>query len=109
MSGLIVITTVPNRAVARRLGKALLDRNWAAAMQVSGPIQSTYWWKGKIRRHAEYTCAFRTTTARYAAVEKLIRELHPYELPEIYGLKLDKSYPPYLRWIAKYSTGKRAK
>src|SRR4051794_38278005 len=98
MNALIIVTTVPSRAVARRLGKALLDRRWVAAMQVSGPIQSAYWWKGKIRRQTEYVCSFRTTSARYAATEKCIRELHPYELPEIYAVKPAKISAPFLKW-----------
>jgi periplasmic divalent cation tolerance protein len=93
-------TTLPERAEAERLGATLVEERWAACAQVVGPVESTYRWKGTVERATEWYCHLKTTLARSAGARARIRELHPYEVPEIVAAPFVDGDPDYLRWIA---------
>ena len=98
--GLQVLVAVPSVAVATRITKALLDQRLCACVQTLGPIQSVYLWKGKRERAREWLLLVKTQVGLYPAVERAVRSLHPYELPEIVGLPMRPALRPYLDWIA---------
>ena len=80
------------------MAAALVEARLAACAQVTGPVGSTYWWRGAVERADEWACTFKTTRVRLAALEIELRARHPYELPEITVAPLDGS-PDYLQWI----------
>ena len=77
----------------------LVEERLAACGQVLGPVSSTYHWQGAIERSTEYYCQLKTTMARLPALQARIRELHPYEVPEIIALSIADGDAGYLRWI----------
>jgi periplasmic divalent cation tolerance protein len=99
-----ITTTVPTRADADRIARALVERRLAACIQVSGPITSTYRWKGTIETAEEWYCHAKTRRGLCASVEKAIKELHPYEVPEIVAVPIVAGSAEYLKWIDE-STG----
>jgi periplasmic divalent cation tolerance protein len=98
MKLLAVYTTVAGIDAARRMARALVERKLAACAQI-GEIESFYAWQGTIANEREFRILFKTTEARYAAVEAAIRELHDYELPAIHAVALEHVHAPYGRWI----------
>ncbi len=94
-----VTTTLPDEAAARQLGARLVEERLAACAQVLGPVSSTYRWKGSIEQAAEWYCNLKTTKARLSELKKRIRELHPYEVPEIVAIRIEDGDADYLRWI----------
>jgi periplasmic divalent cation tolerance protein len=94
-----VTTTVATKADAERIAAALVEERLAACVQVAGPIISTYRWQGAVERVTEWYCHCKTTRARYPALEARLRELHPYETPEIIALPIVAGFPAYLAWI----------
>lgn len=48
----------------------------------------------------EHPVLVKTTAERYDALEAEIRALHPYELPEIIAVPIERGLPAYLQWIA---------
>lgn len=64
-----------------------------------GPITSTYWWQGKLEIEEEWTCSAKTRRDLYEAVEKAIREVHPYDEPEVVALPISDGSKSYLAWI----------
>jgi periplasmic divalent cation tolerance protein len=94
-----VTTTVATQADAERIAAALVEERLAACVQVAGPIMSIYRWQGAIERATEWHCHCKTTRARYPALEARLRELHPYETPEIIALPIVAGFPAYLAWI----------
>ena len=97
---LIVLTNLPDRASAEKLAQALVDRRLAACVNVLAECTSIYRWKGEVGRAAEVPVLVKTRAARYGEVEAAIRELHPYELPEIVALPVTRGHDEYLRWVA---------
>lgn len=104
---LIVFTTVPDRDTGRAIAEILLDRKLAASVQISGPIESRYWWQDELCQAEEYVCACRTITTRYGEIEAEIRALHPYVTPEIIATPIASSSADCLAWISAYSRGVR--
>jgi periplasmic divalent cation tolerance protein len=97
---LVVLTNLPDRASAMKLAQALVERRLAACVNVLAECVSVYRWKGAIENTAEVPVLVKTRTARYGEVESAIRELHPYELPEIVALPVTHGHEDYLRWVA---------
>lgn len=94
-----VTTTLPDRDTAHRIGRRLVEERLAACAQVVGPVSSVYRWQGEVETAGEWYCHLKTTAARVAALMARVRELHPYETPEIIALPVTEGDPAYLRWI----------
>ncbi len=94
-----VTTTVATQAAAERIAAALVEERLAACVQVAGPIGSTYRWEGAVERATEWYCHCKTTRARYPALEARVRQLHPYDIPEIIAVPIVAALPAYLAWI----------
>lgn len=62
-------------------------------------MQSVYRWKGKTQTATEHLLIIKTRTADYPAVERRIRALHPYELPEVITVPIVAGLPAYLAWL----------
>jgi periplasmic divalent cation tolerance protein len=97
---LLVITNLPDRASAERLAEALIARRVAACVNVMAPCRSVYPWQGTVEHAEEHPVFVKTPADRYDALQQAIRELHPYELPEIIAVRLDAGLPEYLDWVA---------
>ena len=94
-----VTTTLPDQAAAELVASTLVAERLVACAQVLGPLSSTYLWKGSTERVQEWYCHLKTTNARFPELRKRIRELHPYELPEIIALPILEGDEGYLQWI----------
>jgi periplasmic divalent cation tolerance protein len=100
-----VSTTLPDRPAADRLAAAVVAERLAACAQVEGPIQSTYRWQGTVESAAEWSCRLKTTAERLPGLVARIRQLHPYEVPEIVAVAIADGDPAYLRWIQESVAG----
>ncbi len=85
-----VTTTLPSEAAAQQVAAKLVDERLAACAQVRGPVSSTY-------------CNLKTTNARLPALTARIRELHPYEVPEIIPIRIEDGDGEYLQWMLVYA------
>ena len=94
-----VTSTFPDATVARRAAATLVAERLAACAQVAGPIESTYQWDGRIETATEWYGHFKTTTARAPDLRARLREIHPYDTPEIIMVPIADGDPAYLRWI----------
>jgi periplasmic divalent cation tolerance protein len=92
-------TTLPDEATARRLGAQLVEERLASCSQVVGPVSSTYWWQGQVEQAREWYCHLKTTAATSSKLSRRVRELHPYEVPEIIVVEIKEGDASYLNWI----------
>ncbi len=86
------------------MAHAIVERRLAACAQIT-VIESVYVWKGAMQHEPEWRILFKTTSARYAAVEAAIRELHSYELPAIHAVPIEHVFAPYAAWVDAESDG----
>lgn len=100
MSTLLVLTNLPDRAAAERLAELLVERRLAACVNILAPCRSVYRWKGALQHDEEHPMLIKTTAERYAELEEALRAGHPYELPEIIAVPVERGLPAYLDWVA---------
>jgi periplasmic divalent cation tolerance protein len=99
MSAMIVLTNAPDRAVAEKIARALVDQKLAACVNILAPCSSVYRWQGNVETAAEVPLLIKTRADIYAEVETAIKSLHPYELPEIVAVPVAHGSSEYLEWI----------
>ena len=96
---LLVITNLPDAPSADRLARRLIDERAAACVNQLASCTSTYRWRDNIESATEVPLLIKTTRTAYPRLEKLIRAVHPYELPEIIAVPVTAGLPAYLGWI----------
>src|SRR5512138_3617554 len=100
MSTLLVLTNLPDRAAAEKLADQLLEKQVAACVNILAPCRSVYRWKGAVQHDEEHPLLIKTTADRYPELEAAIRAAHPYELPEIIAVPVERALTAYLDWVA---------
>ena len=99
MVALLVFTNLPDRESADRLARGVVEARVAACVNVLSSARSVYRWKGAVETAEEYPVLIKTAADRYADLEKTIRALHPYELPEIVAVRIEAGSADYLAWV----------
>lgn len=97
---IVVYTTFPNRRIAEKVIDGLVNAKMAACGNIFA-LFSIYRWQGEVEKTPEYGAFIKTRRSRYRAVEKYIKENHPYELPEIIAWDIERGQRTYLNWINK--------
>lgn len=96
---LVAITTVGNAGDAIVLARALLDRRLVACVNVLPGVRSLYRWKGEISDDTEHMLVMKTRADLFPDLAAAVSELHPYEVPELIALPVEKGTASYLAWI----------
>jgi periplasmic divalent cation tolerance protein len=94
-----VTTTTGTRHDAEQIASELVSRRLAACVQITGPINSTFRWQGKVETAEEWMCTVKTTRGQFGAIQKLFGEIHPYDVPEIIATPIVEGSEAYLKWI----------
>jgi periplasmic divalent cation tolerance protein len=99
MKTIQVVTTAGTKADAQRIARAVIEKRLAGCVQIVGPITSTYWWQGEIETAEEWLCVIKSRRDLYEELEEAIREVHPYDVPEILAVPVTAGSRDYLRWL----------
>ena len=98
---LIVYVTASNKKEADRIAQALLTEKFAACVTIVPGVSSRYWWKGKMETAREVLLIIKTMPSRYKALEKRVRALHSYDVPEIMAVPVVLGNRDYIAWIGR--------
>ncbi len=93
------MTTTSSRQEALKISQALVESRLAGCVQITGPLFSTYRWKGVLEQGQEWQCLIKTRLDLYGPLEREIRRLHSYETPEIIALPIATGSADYLKWL----------
>ena len=107
MQTLLVLTNLPDRAAAEKLADALIEKRVAACVNILAPCRSVYRWKNDLQHDEEHPMLIKTTAERYGELEAEIRAGHPYELPEIIALPVERGLPAYLDWVVAQTAAEK--
>lgn len=102
-----VQTTLPDAESAEALAATLLTERLAACVQVTGPMESRYWWQGQREQATEWLCLIKSTAESVPRLLPRIRALHPYDTPELIVLPVSDGDAEYLRWVKDSVRGER--
>jgi periplasmic divalent cation tolerance protein len=100
----IVLSTAPADDRAEQWARQLVDERLAACVNAHAPMISVYRWKGQVERDSERQLVIKTTRDRLPALEKRLKELHTYELPEFVVVTVDQGSEAYLAWVSEQVT-----
>ena len=98
---LLALSTFPDAETARRISNQLVTEKFAACANILPAVESIYRWKDKIETGNETLVFFKLSENRQAAFQKMLRSLHPYEVPEIIFVTVADGSPDYLRWVVE--------
>jgi len=100
-SSLVLFCTCPDEAVARTLAGELVKERLAACVNVLPSIRSIYRWQGALQEDSESLMVIKTGASRYRETEAWLKRHHPYDVPEIIALPIEKGLPAYLEWVVQ--------
>ena len=94
-----VVTTIETKSDAQAIARAVVEKRLAACVQIIGPITSTYWWDGEIEAAEEWLCLIKSRADLFEQLEAAIKEVHPYDVPEILAVPVVAGSEDYLGWL----------
>ena len=98
----VVLVTCPSLALARKIARAVVEQRVAACVNVvRSPVESFYTWKGKVESAREHLLLIKTTAQRLSPLEREVKRLHPYDLPEFIAVPITEGSPEYLAWLSE--------
>src|SRR6266852_2737153 len=96
----VVLVTCGELAEARTIARKVVRKRLAACVNIIlSPVESFYSWKGNLERAREYLLLIKTTETRLAKLEKEVKQLHSYEVPEFIALPILEGSKDYLAWL----------
>jgi periplasmic divalent cation tolerance protein len=96
---LVGLMTAPDHATADRIVNQLVQERLIACGNLSADVASIYRWQGEIERAAEILVIMKTTAAQAERVVERVRELHPYDVPEVLFLPVPIGNGAYMQWV----------
>lgn len=100
-STVLVFVTTSSRKEAMTIAQDVVRARCAACANILPSVTSIFWWQKKVQRSRETLLVIKTTRRQYRALEKAIRSLHSYEVPEIISIKIDQGLPQYIDWVER--------
>ncbi len=96
----IVLVTCGTLTEGRRIARYVVSKRLAACVNlVLSPVESVYTWNGKVEKAREHLLVIKTTADRLAELEKEVKRLHSYDVPEFIALPITEGSTKYLLWL----------
>ena len=95
----VVLVTCGSEEEALKIANALVENRLAACVNLVAPIRSVYRWEGKIWDEKEWLLIIKTQKHRFEELEKKVKSLHSYSVPEITSIPITEGSSAYLDWI----------
>lgn len=95
----LCLTTVDDESTARQIARSLLKQKLVACVNISAKSASLYHWQGEIAEDSEFLLQMKTNSQKVRQLERKIREIHPYDVPEFIVMEIVDGASDYLSWI----------
>jgi len=97
---MVVLVTCPQDG-AQQMAQTLVSESLCACVNILANIRSVYRWQGEVTSEEESLLVMKTMGKMYDRLEARIKEIHPYDVPEVIGLKIERGSESYLDWLSK--------
>lgn len=94
-----VFVTIDDELKAVEIAETMVEKRLAACVQITGPVTSVYRWKEKLNMDREWLLIFKSSGKLYDELEREIKKLHTYDVPEILSVPVEKGNKDYLNWL----------
>ncbi len=105
---LVVHANAPDEACAQAIAQALVSEGLAACVNIAGPMQSVYRWRGEVVNATEVALVIKTAASRFPEMAARLKALHPHEVPEIMAVRPAMALPAYAAWVVAETRRPRA-
>lgn len=95
----VILVTAPDASVAARISREMLGKRLIACVNIVPGVRSLYWWKGQLEESDEVLMLLKARRADVTAIAERIRDLHPYDVPEVIAAEVVGGLEAYLEWI----------
>ena len=97
----VALVTCGSMAEARKIGRAIVEKKLAACANIVAGVESIYPWKGKVEQAREALVVMKTSATRLRELEREVKRLHSYDVPEFIVLPIVAGSKEYLKWIGE--------
>src|SRR5262249_1541617 len=104
----VVLTTCGSLKETRKIARQVVSKRLAACVSVvRSPVESFYTWKGKLENAREYLLVMKTTAKQLSELEREVKALHGYEVPEFIAVPITEGSRKYLDWLREGAANTR--
>ncbi len=96
---LVVLCTAPDAEVGATLARGIVENRLAACVNLVDGVRSFYRWDGAVQDEREVQLVIKTTAVRFDALAAWVDEHHPYDVPELIALPIERGAEAYLAWV----------
>ena len=97
----LVLSTAGSKEEARQIADALVEGELAACVNIIGPVESVFRWKGQVDFATEFQLVIKTLAEKFNQVRDCIAQNNTYELPECIEVPISSGSEAYLKWISE--------
>jgi periplasmic divalent cation tolerance protein len=95
----IVFSTCPSRAEAKRIARDLVEARLAACVNIIDGVECIYSWKGKVEESQEVMLVVKSRRDLLGVLQERLASMHSYEVPEAIAIPVVDGLPAYLEWL----------
>ena len=104
MSAFRVVIVTIRTDMAEELAHKIMAGGLAACINIADNVKSIYKWKGEIKSETESILFIKTATKKVEELIHTVKEIHPYEIPEVISMTISEGNPDYLNWVDEETT-----
>lgn len=95
----IVYVTVDRKNTALEIAKKLIEEKLAACCTIISNVESVYFWEGKVQQDRELLMMIKSHLNKFDELERIVADIHPYEVPEIIAVPIAEGSKKYIDWL----------
>ena len=102
---IVVLVTCGSEEEATKIANSLVEESVAACVNIISPVRSIYRWGEKVWDEREWVLVIKTHKKRFDELEKKVKSLHSYSVPEVIALPIVEGSGSYLKWLVEMTEG----
>ncbi len=96
---IVILVTAKDSEEAEKISKKLVEERLIACANIVSPVTSFFHWVGNVERAEECLLVMKSRRDLFAEVERQVRGLHSYEVPEVLAFPIVEGSKAYLDWM----------
>lgn len=95
---ILIYLTCKDNEEANKISESFLKKRLVACAKKL-PVESKFWWEGKIDNTNEVMVMFETVEDKFEAIEKEVDRLHSYDTPMLFSVTVSKTTDKVEAWL----------